>query len=60
MAKKEIIQSKYHCRDCVHSYDRHEKNLKGEFFMCRCPFFASSRFLNLDVCDDFKKKMSQS
>ena len=56
MAKKVITQSKYHCRDCVHSYDRHEKNLKGEFFMCRCPFFTSSRFLNRDVCDKFNKK----
>lgn len=56
MAKKVITQSKYHCRDCVHSYDRHEKNLKGEFLMCRCPFFTSSRFLNRDVCDKFNKK----
>lgn len=51
-----MTQSKYHCRDCVHGYDRHEKNLKGEFFMCRCPFFTSSRFLNRDVCDKFNKK----
>jgi hypothetical protein len=56
MSKKIIFQSKYHCRDCVHSYDWHEKNLKGEFFMCRCPFFEWSKFLNRDICDKFKKK----
>lgn len=55
MSKKIIFQSKYHCRDCVHSYDWYEKNLKGEFFMCRFPFFEWSKFLNRDICDKFKK-----
>lgn len=56
MAKKIIFKSKYHCRDCQYSYDWHEKDWRGEFFMCKCPFFKYSKFLNSDVCDKFEKK----
>lgn len=56
MAKEVMIQSKYHCRDCVHSYDWHEKNSKGELFMCRCRLSKWTKFLNRNICDKFKKK----
>lgn len=56
MAKKVIPQSKYHCRDCQYAYDYHEKNSKGEYFMCKCPFYQWSKFLNHSYCDKFKKK----
>lgn len=46
----------YHCRDCVHATDFHDRNYRGEFFMCRCPFQARSMFLNLSFCDNFKKR----
>lgn len=46
------------CRDCENSYDWHEKSVKGEFFMCRCPHHRFSRFLNHDGCDEhFKPRM---
>ena len=54
MGKKNI--TKQYCRDCTHAYEPHEKNYKGECFLCRCPFFNSSRFLNLDSCENFSKK----
>lgn len=56
MAKKAQQISQYHCRDCKHSYDWHDKNLQGEFFMCRCPFHKWSKFLNRDVCNKFELK----
>ena len=56
MAKEVMIQSKYHCRDCVHSYDWHEKNSKCELFMCRCRLSKWTKFLNRNICDKFKKK----
>ena len=57
MAKKVVKPANpYHCRDCKHSYDWHEKNQAGEFFMCRCPFQKWSRFLNRDICDKFELK----
>lgn len=43
-----------HCQDCEHAYDYHEKDIKGEFFMCKCPFFTYSRFLRHDFCSNFK------
>ena len=55
MAKKvKLSETKYHCRDCKHSYDWHEKDYKGEFFLCRCPFFKYSKFLNKDYCEHFE------
>ncbi len=56
MAKKIKQESKYHCVDCKHSYDYHEKNINGEFFMCKCPFHKWSKFLYRDVCEKFQKK----
>lgn len=46
----------FFCRDCKHGYDYHERNYKGEFFLCKCPFFKSSRFLNRDRCANFERK----
>lgn len=34
------------CRDCIHSGNRIERNTKGEFFMCWCPFEQWAQFLN--------------
>lgn len=56
MAKKVKEQKTLFCRDCKYSYGYHEKNYKGEFFLCKCPFFKFSRFLNRDYCDEFKRK----
>lgn len=56
MAKKVIPQSKYHCRDCRHSYDWHEKDWKGDVFMCRCKFSQWSKFLNRDICEKFERR----
>lgn len=54
MAKK-VPLTKF-CRDCIHAKYFHEKNHKGEFFLCKCKFFKSSRFLNKDYCNEFKEK----
>lgn len=57
MAKKAIKQKPdYTCNDCKHAYDFHDKNWKGEYFMCKCPYFKWSRFLNISYCDKFEKK----
>lgn len=45
-----------HCQDCALAYDYHEKDVNGEFFMCKCPFFKFSKFLRHDICDNFKPK----
>ena len=39
---------RHFCYECENSYDWHEKNYKGEFFMCRCPFHKWCRFLYRD------------
>lgn len=46
----------YHCRDCKYATDFHERDYKGEFFLCRCKFFQYSKFLNRDWCSNFKHK----
>ena len=57
MAKKVLkSQSDYHCRECRHSTDYHEKNHKGEFFMCKCKYHPFSKFLNYDYCEHFQLK----
>lgn len=57
MAKKnQKPQSNYHCRDCRHSTDYHERNVNGEFFMCKCKFHPFSKFLNRDYCEHFQLK----
>lgn len=58
MAKKQIKTEdvKYFCRDCVYATDYHDKNHKGEYFMCKCKFQKRSMFLNRDNCNNFKKK----
>lgn len=45
-----------HCEDCERAYDYHEKDYKGEYFLCKCPFFEFSRFLRHDYCEHFKNK----
>lgn len=55
MAKNKTQQTLF-CRDCSYAYGFHEKNYKGDFFLCKCPYFKSSRFLNKDYCENFKKK----
>lgn len=54
------IPENVHCQDCAHSYDYHEKNYKGEFFMCKCPFFKVSKFLRSDICEQFKPKEDEN
>ncbi len=50
-------QSKKLCRDCDKAYDFHCKNVKGEFFMCRCPFMEYSMLMNHEGCEQhFKPK----
>lgn len=56
MAKKLTSAKGYHCRDCSHAYDYHEVDYKGDFFLCKCPFFQFSKFLNRDYCERFKLK----
>lgn len=55
MAKKE--RSEYRCRDCMFATDYHEIGAKGVPFLCKCKFHTRSMFLNLDWCDNFKKKV---
>lgn len=48
---------RHFCYECENSYDWHEKDYKGEFFLCRCPFHKWSRFLYRDGCtDNFKPR----
>ena len=56
MAKKTKEIPIFHCRDCQHATDYHEKNYKGEFFLCKCKFQKRSMFLNKDYCERFKRK----
>ena len=47
---------KYQCRHCGHSYDWHERDWKGEPFLCRCPYYKGgrfSRFLTDPQCEHF-------
>jgi hypothetical protein len=47
------------CKECVHSYDWHEKNWLGELFMCRCPYHKEgkfSKFLDDPQCAKFELK----
>ena len=54
---QKVEKQELYCRDCELAYDYHEKNVKGELFMCRCPFHKFVRFLNHDTCNDhFKPK----
>ena len=54
--KQTVNTSGYHCMECVHCYDHHEKNVKGDFFMGRCPHRQWAVFLNSDHCDKFQLK----
>lgn len=56
MAKKVKTRPTLFCRDCQHAYDFHDKNYKGDYILCRCPFFKWSKFLNKDYCEKFKNK----
>ena len=56
---KKTEQPKFQCRDCGHSYDWHEKNWKGELFMCRCPYHNEGKFckfLSDPQCEHFIKR----
>ena len=52
MAKK--IAPITNCRDCIHATDFHEKDSKGEFFLCRCKFSKRSHFLDRDTCENYQ------
>lgn len=56
MSKKKDTEGKHYCRECVHARDFHEKNWKGEWFLCKCDFQHRSMFLNLESCTKFKKR----
>lgn len=64
MAKKKIAatdnksksSSGLYCKDCDIATDYHEKDCKGEYFMCKCKYFPYSRFLRHDYCDNFVSK----
>ena len=57
MAKKVLRPvTQYHCRDCKNSYDWHEKNYRGELFMCRCRFSEWCKFLSDNQCGKFELK----
>lgn len=62
MATRKLLRKerlRYTCGDCAHSYDRHEKNWRGELFMCRCPYYKDgkfSKFLNDLQCEHFLKR----
>lgn len=56
MAKKKEVRPKYTCRDCAHSFNYHEKDIYGNFFMCKCKFHEWSKFLNHSYCENFDKK----
>ena len=45
--KQQRERPKYSCRDCIHSYDWHEKNWRGKLFMCRCPHYKEGKFSKL-------------
>lgn len=52
MAVKKIID----CKDCIYATDYHEKDYKGDFFLCKCKFSKRSRFLVHDGCENFQKR----
>ena len=56
MAKNTKERHNYFCRDCQYATDYHEKNYKGEFFLCKCKFQKRSMFLNKDYCNNFKRR----
>ena len=62
MATRRLIRKekpRHTCRDCAHSYDRHEKDWRGEEFLCRCPYYKEgrfSKFLNDPQCEMFEPK----
>lgn len=55
MAKKVIVPLT-NCRDCIHATDFHEKDYKGEFFLCKCKYSKRSRFLERDTCSNYIAK----
>lgn len=64
MAKKKITvpqkenksSERLYCKDCEIATDFHEKDVKGEYFMCKCKYFPLSRFLRHDYCDNLVPK----
>ena len=65
MAKKtaqrpsQADKPRHQCRQCRHSYDWHEKNWRGEPFMCRCPYHHEGRYTRLlssPACEHFAMK----
>lgn len=46
-----------YCRDCKFARDFHEKDYKGNFFLCKCDYEEWSQFLNHPhECRFFKDK----
>lgn len=57
--QQESEKLKYTCRDCSNSYDWHEKNWRGELFMCRCKHYTEGKyckFLSDKQCANFNKR----
>lgn len=54
--KKEREVQRYFCRDCKHAFGYHEKSIKGDYFMAKCPFRKWSVFLNHTYCDKLELK----
>lgn len=59
---KEAGKPKYHCSDCAHSYDWHDKALDGHLILCRCKLDPGtehgkwSKFLKDPQCEHFKPR----
>lgn len=56
MVRKKKERPTHFCRDCMYATDFHEKDYKGDFFLCKCKFFKYSKFLNRDYCENFSMK----
>lgn len=54
MAKKRKID--INCQECIYATDFHEKDYKGDFFLCKCKYSDRSRFLDHDGCENFQKR----
>lgn len=54
MHKKIPDSPKHHCRECKYSYDFHEKDYKGDFFMCRCRLSKYTKLLDSYCCNKFE------
>lgn len=50
-------EKRVRCRDCAHSTMYHELDEMGEPFLCKCPFWEWSQFLDKNrICNNFKPR----